>query len=81
MICEKAAVRHFKKENIFEILNLADRFNAKNLKVENLNVCCFLVWLVSVASCSHISYASIFLGRCVKVYPCEFFGEEYPSKQ
>ena len=41
MICEKAAVRHFKKENIFEILNLADRFNAKNLKVENLSVHCF----------------------------------------
>ena len=35
-ICEKGMVKHFKKDNIFEILNLADRFNAKNLKVETL---------------------------------------------
>ncbi len=34
-VCEKAIVKHFRKDNIFEILILADRFNAKKLKVEN----------------------------------------------
>ena len=33
-VCEQGMVKHFRKDNIFEILILADRFNAPNLKVE-----------------------------------------------
>jgi hypothetical protein len=35
-ICEQEMVKHFRKDNIFEILILADRFNTPNLKVQKL---------------------------------------------
>ena len=56
-ICEKGMVKHFKKDNIFEILNLADRFNAKNIKVEKL-VCLRMYVFLHYALCCCLSTGS-----------------------